>query len=125
MSEFEIHQLIVGSRYEFDLATLIYMVWALAFIVLCRSDDKSWSIPGASLLGGLYLAGAALIALRCVAAVIRSIKQTALLEGTAHQFDFANPAVQLPTLVLRLLLAIIAPVAVIYFLSKKTSAEQR
>lgn len=124
MSEFEVHQLIVGSRYEFDLATLIYLLWALAFIFLCRTDSKPWKLPGALLVGGFYLTGAAFIALRCVAAIIRSIKQTALLDQTAHQFDFANPAVQLPTLVLRLVLAVVAPIVVIYFVSAKASPKQ-
>lgn len=122
MSEFEIHQLIVGSRYEFDFATLAYMGWALAFIIVSRIDDRRWSVAATWLMGSFYLVGAGLIALRCAAAVIRSMKQTGLLSQTAHQFDFANPSIQFPTLILRLLLGILAPVVVIYFLRRKSAS---
>ena len=71
MSEFEIHQLILASRYEFDLATIFYVAFALAMIALAQSSNERWSRQkvGWSLI--FYSSVSALIAIRCAASIVR------------------------------------------------------
>ena len=119
MTEFEIHQLIVGSRYEFDFATVVYMGWSVAFIFLSRMDDRSWSPKTLRIATWLYLAGASFIVVRCVASMLRGIKQTGLLAQTTQQFDFANPLLQVPTLGFRIAIYVMATVAALHFIRSK------
>ena len=119
MSEYELHQLAAGSRYEFDGATLAYMAWAIAFIVLCRPGAQRWSAKSGWLLAALYLAGGALLIVRCAAAMGRYGKQIALLTKLPAEYVLSNPSLQQPTLVIRILLFVIAPLVVLHFIRQR------
>ena len=116
MSEYELHQLAAGSRYEFDGATLAYMAWALLFLFFSCRERERWSAATGWALAILFLAGAGLLVLRCVAAMGRYGKQIALLSQLHSKYVLANPVLQLPTLVIRTALFVIAPLVVIYFI---------
>ncbi len=122
MTEFEVQQLIVGSRYEFDFATLAYMAWALAFIFLSRRSDAPWDKTTYRLATLLYLTGAGFIAIRCLASMLRGLKQNMLLAEMTHQFEVANPAVQYPTLIFRLAIYIVPLIVALHFLRQKKAS---
>ena len=117
MTEYELQQLAAGSRYEFDGATLAYMAWAVVFLFLSRGAADRWSARTGLLLAALYLSGGALMIVRCLAAMGRYGKQIALLNQLPAQYVLANPPLQSSTLVIRMALFAIAPVAVLYFLA--------
>lgn len=117
MTEYELHQLAAGSRYEFDGATLAFMAWGLAFLFLSRGER--WPVSSGVLMGVLYLAGAGLLVIRCVAAMGRYGKQIALLNQLPAEYVLANPSLQLPTLWIRIALFVITPLVVLYFVRQK------
>ncbi|HJT41053.1 MAG TPA: hypothetical protein VJ762_12040 [Sphingobium sp.] len=121
MSEFELHQLAAGSRYEFDIATLVYMAWTLAMLFLCRDRTERWSRGMALSVGALYIAGCALIAVRCIAAMIRYGKEFALLASHPSISVLRNPELQNPTLIIRLAFFVIASMVALHFIRLKAT----
>ena len=116
MTEFEVQHLIVGSRYEFDGATLAYMAWAIAFMFLGRIGGEGWSVTTLGLLTALYLVGGVFLAIRCAASMVRFARQNALLAEFRPKFAVFIPLLNRPTLVLRILLFLITPAVVLHLL---------
>ena len=91
MTEFEIHQLAIVSRSEFDSATVVYMAWAVAFMFLCRDLTARWSARLAVAVGAVYLSGCLLLLLRCSASMVRYGRQLALLHAFPSFSILLNP----------------------------------
>ena len=120
MSEFEIHQLMTGSRYEFDLGTGAYILLAIAVMAVAIRDGPRWSAATAWWIGSFYASCSALIAIRVFASIVRFAKQNELLMTLNPQFVVDNAGIQIPTLVLRALVFAIAPLATIHLLRQRT-----
>ena len=91
MTEFELHQLALVSRYEFDIATVVYMAWTVVFLFLCRDRTERWSRGLGLSVAALYVIGCALIAVRCIAAMNRYGKELALLAKHPSIAIIMNP----------------------------------
>lgn len=120
MTEFELHQLAIQSRSEFDAATVIYMAWAFAFLVLCRDREARWTRGEGIGVGLVYLLGCGLLVVRCVASMVRYGRELALL----HSFDsfaiLSNPGgMWIVTLVLRYAFLAAATIVPLYFVRRK------
>jgi len=119
MSEFELHQLAAGSRYEFDIATMVYMGWTLAVLFLCRDRTVIWSRWVALSVSALYITGCVLIVIRCIAAMVRYGKELALLAPYPSITILLNPGLQDATLIVRIAFFAIASMAALHFIHMK------
>ena len=120
MTEFELHQLAIVSRSEFDTATVIYMAWAIVFLFLCQDRSRRWTVGEGIGIGAIYVSGCGLLVVRCIASMARYGRQLALL----HQFPsfgiLSNPGgMWMVTLVLRYAFLAIATIMPLYFIKKK------
>ena len=101
MTEFEIHQLIIGSRWEFDRASIMVFVLCtvVGLISVCAKNGLNSMVRGALTL--MTLIGTGYFFIRGFAAIRRFILQNELLKDIDAQFVHSFPAVQLPTVLLR------------------------
>lgn len=94
MSEFELHQLLVASRWEFEVPMLAYIAISLGMMALaiCRRGV----IDGLSvrLLQLVYIMLALFMGLRFEAGLVRGQKLGVMLRESGATFDFFNPALQ-------------------------------
>ena len=101
MTEFELQQLLLASRYEFDATTafmtlLGFMVIALSRLPFTRRERQS--------LTTLYLLVQSFCVIRIVAAIVRFGTQSALLTAMDTSYHPGNAWLQLPTVVIRVVL---------------------
>ena len=101
MGEFEIQQLLVATRLEFDLGTAVFVLLSLAVMALAASTRLCGDAISRRLLAAAYLIAAAFVFLRVLAAIIRFAKLMRLLGSSGASLEVTNLAVQLPTLALR------------------------
>ena len=120
MSEFEIHQLVIETRWEFAVPTLAILFVSMGFMAIGLWRTGGLDRIGVRLLQLSYVAIVALLTLRGYAAVVRAIKLTAVLrQSIPHiQFDYMNPAVQYPTVVIRLGTLAILLVVTLFLLNR-------
>ena len=123
MTEFEIHQLAIVSRSEFDGATVVYMAWAAAFMFLCRDLAVRWPARLVVAVGALYLSGCTLLLLRCSASMVRYGKQLALLHPFPSFAVVSNPGgLWWVTLSVRYGFLALATLVPLYFMWLKANA---
>lgn len=107
MTEFELHQLIIQSRWEFDRASIMILLLSAVVCVLSRlrSDGLStklrWGLSALTLVGGLYFF------LRGWAAMRRFFYQSQILDSLDPVYWHGFAPLQLPTLFARLSFLII------------------
>lgn len=124
MSEFELHQLAISSRYEFDIATIVYMAWTAVFLFMCRDRAERWSRGLGLWVAALYVIGCALIAVRCIAAMNRYGKELALLAEYPSISIIMNPGLQTSTLVFRIGFFVIATMIALHFIRRKATTDR-
>ena len=120
MSEYEIHQLVIETRWEFAVPTLTILFVSMGFMAIGIWRTGGLDRISVRLLQLSYVAVVALLTLRGYAAVVRAIKLTAVLRETIPhmQFDYMNPAVQYPTVVIRLGTLAILLVVTLFLLNR-------
>ena len=120
MSEFEIQQLVIETRWEFAVPTLAILFVSMGFMAIGLWRTGGLDRIGVRLLQLSYVAIVALLTLRGYAAVVRAIKLTAVLrQSIPHiQFDYMNPTVQYPTVVIRLGTLAILLVVTLFLLNR-------
>ncbi len=120
MSEYEIHQLVIESRWEFGVPTLAILFVSMGYMAVGVWRTGGLDALSVRLLQLSYVAIVALLALRGYAAVIRAIKLTAVLrQSIPHiQFDYMYPAIQYPTVVLRLATLVILLGVTLFMLNR-------
>ncbi len=125
MSEFEIHQLVIESRWEFAVPTLALVFVSMGFMAVGIWRPGGLDRLSVRLLQLTYLVLAAFLFIRGYAAVLRAIKLTAVLRETIPnmQFDYMNPAVQTPTLVLRLGALVLLLVVTLFLLNRAVRSD--
>ena len=97
MSEFEIQQLFIATRWEFDIPTMLFVFASLAFISLglkFRGTMDKWDVR---LLQLAYVFCSGFLFVRAQAAIVRASRLTELLMSTKPAFTIATPAFQQPT----------------------------
>ena len=119
MSEFELHQLILASRAEFDIATAIMLATSLGFIVIAQLRTVKWSVYARVMVIVTYVVASALIFIRTIASIVRFAKLNALLEAGDPAFIVTNLSLQLPTVALRLVLFVSLFLVTVYFLYRQ------
>lgn len=102
MSEYELQQLLIASRWEFDIPTLLFMALSLVFIVPALLQASRLERLTVLLCQLSYLLAAGFLWLRTHAAIIRGQKLGGLIAGQQAEFEFWNPAFQQPTWYLRI-----------------------
>ena len=120
MSEFEIHKLVIETRWEFAVPTLTILFVSMGFMAIGIWRTGGLDRISVRLLQLSYVAVVALLTLRGYAAVVRAIKLTAVLRETIPhiQFDYMNPTVQYPTVVIRLGTLAILLVVTLFLLNR-------
>ena len=120
MSEFEIHKLVIETRWEFAVPTLAILFVSMGFMAVGIWRSGGLDRISVRLLQLSYVAVVALLTLRGYAAVVRAIKLTAVLRETIPhiQFDYMNPTVQYPTVVIRLGTLAILLVVTLFLLNR-------
>jgi hypothetical protein len=101
MSEFEIQQLLIATRWEFDIPTMLYIVVSLAFILVGMLRSQTSDVISVRALQVAYVFAAGFLYIRAEAAIVRAQKLGALLSASSPSFEIANPALQMPTYYLR------------------------
>ena len=124
MSEFEIHKLVIETRWEFAVPTLTILFVSMGFMAIGIWRTGGLDRISVRLLQLSYVAVVALLTLRGYAAVVRAIKLTAVLRETIPhiQFDYMNPTVQYPTVVIRLGTLAILLVVTLFLLNRAIKA---
>ena len=124
MSEFEIHKLVIETRWEFAVPTLTILFVSMGFMAIGIWRTGALDRISVRLLQLSYVAVVALLTLRGYAAVVRAIKLTAVLRETIPhiQFDYMNPTVQYPTVVIRLGTLAILLVVTLFLLNRAIKA---
>ncbi len=117
MTEYELHQLIVHTRAEFDQPTFLLIVLSVAFIALGIFRANRLTAVQVRVLQLLYLSMAGFLWLRAYAAIVRLRKLSAELRELETVFDYANVSLQITTYFSRISLLVICLAATIYFLN--------
>ena len=124
MTEFEIHQLIIGSRWEFDRASIMIFVLCASVGLISATARNGLNLVARRALFWTTLLGTGYFFIRGFAAMRRFALQNGLLSDIDAHFIHSFPAVQLPTLGLRLaFLAACLIVAIVLINSNKAGAD--
>lgn len=115
MTEYEIHRLIMISRAEFDLATLVVVGLGFAAIGLSGPVARR-GVSAQTWLTVILLTAVVLGGLRTISAVSRFVELREVLREMSPIYHPDIPALQLPTFYLRMALLLIVPAGSIYFI---------
>ena len=120
MDEYQINQLMVAMRAEFDGATALYVLFSLAIMALVsfvsEQRESRWNANISSWLYGFYAVIAAFIVIRGAAAIVRFAELSALLASMDPTYHPGFLPLQLPTVILRLVLLIVTTTVTIKFM---------
>lgn len=105
MSEFEIQQLIIAARADFDAATTTFLGFSLLVMAMAIFSRSQWDRRTRWLFIASYLVTTAFLIFRVLAAMLRFGKAEALLQAPA--FKVMAPMVQAPTFALRVLVFVL------------------
>ena len=111
MSEYEIHNLIMMSRAEFDIGTVVYIATGIALMCVVVLAKSNWSADTRRIITVVYLVVCGLIIIRIVASIVRFGKLNLILESMNPEFIVTNLYLQAPTLLLRIAVLILVPIA--------------
>ena len=125
MSEFEIQQLVIETRWEFAVPSLALVFVSMGFMAVGIWRPGGLDRLSVRLLQVTYVVLVAFLAIRGYAAVVRAIKLTAVLRKTIPnvQFDYMNPAVQTPTVIIRLAALVILLVVTLFLLNRAIKSD--
>lgn len=120
MSEFEIHKLVIATRWEFTVPTLAIIFVSMGYMAVGIWSTGDLDRLSVRLLQLSYVALMVLLTIRGYAAVVRAIKLTAVLTQSIPdmQFNYMNPAIQYPTIIIRLATLVILLVTTLYLLNR-------
>lgn len=120
MSEFEIHQLVILTRWEFAVPTLAILFVSMGYMAVGIWRTGNLDRLSVRLLQLSYVALVVLLTIRGYAAVARAIKLTGLLMQSIPdvQFNYMNPAIQYPTVIIRLATLVILLVVTLFLLNR-------
>ena len=124
-TEFFLQQLIVATRWEFDIPTFLLMAFSIVFMWLAISKRRSLDISSMLLLQLSYLSISAFLYIRFYAAVIRLRKLSYVLVEQNPTFEYWNQAVQMPTYWSRNLLFLVLTVATVNLLLQTRREQAR
>jgi hypothetical protein len=125
VSEFEIQQLVIETRWEFAVPSLALVFVSMGFMAVGIWRPGAMDRLSVRLLQVTYVVLVAFLAIRGYAAVLRAIKLTAVLRATIPnaQFDYMNPAVQTPTVIIRLAALVILLVVTLFLLNRAIKSD--
>ena len=118
MTEYELHELVVATRAEFDLPTFLLIVLSAAFVYLGLQRTAQLPVLPVRLLQLLYSAVAGFLWLRAYAAIVRLRKLSAELRELEPVFDYANASLQVTTYFSRMTMIVICVAVTLYFLER-------
>ncbi len=116
MTEFELHQLLIRSRWEFDRASIMVLVLSLSVCALCRLRSDGMSARLRWGLTALTLVGSAYFFLRGAAAIRRFLHQSQILESLEPLYWHGFVPLQFPTLIARVSLFVACIVIALLFI---------
>ena len=121
MSEFEVHQLLIAQRAEFDIATLTYVAVSGFFIALAILSKSNWEQRTRRLIFVTYLLISAFIVIRIAASIVRFGKLSIILESMDPEFWVSNITLQAPTLILRVAVIIVTAWLTVHIINRTGS----
>jgi len=123
VTEFELQQLFIATRWEFDIPAMLLVGFSLAFIAVRTSSASLLQGYRTYLYSAAYLFVAGFLFVRAYAAVGRAQKLSALLRSVDPAFEVSNPALQLPTYFFRYGLFTVVIVVTLYLLLRARSGK--
>ena len=123
MTEYELHELVVATRAEFDQPTFLLIVLSAAFIYLGLQRPAELPALQVRLLQLLYSVIAGFLWLRTYAAIVRLRKLSAELRELEPVFDYANASLQVATYFSRMAMIVICVAVTLYFLERAREAK--
>lgn len=123
MAEYELQDLLIASRWEFDVPSLIFIFVSAAFMAIAlglKADRLSVRLLQAS-----YLVATVFLVIRTWAAIIRAQKLGGLVASSEPVFEFWNPAMQTPTLYIRIALFLVMTAATLLMLERAGKSPDR
>ena len=123
MTEYELQDLLISSRWEFDIPSIVFLLASLTIIVFAPGvKTDRFNIR---LLQRSYFVASLFLMIRTYAAIIRAQKLGALVAGSEPLFEFWNPAVQTPTLYIRIALFLVLIAATLIVLERTIQATEK
>lgn len=116
MTEYELQNLIIATRWEFDIPTLFLVAVSIAYIAIGLWRSRSLSLLHVILLQISYLLIAAFMWVRAYAAIVRMLKVSNLLVESDPSFQYWNFAIQIPTYYSRMSLFFILTLITLFVL---------
>ena len=118
MTEFEIQELLIASRWEFDVATYFFILVSTVFLAVALSRPGGLDKTAIRLLQLAYVVITAYLYIRTYAAIIRGQKLGGLLVQMDPVFEFWNPSLQQPTWYLRVATFILLTATTVFLLHR-------
>ena len=122
MSEFEIQQLIIASRWEFDVPTLVLIFVSMGGMSVGITRPQSLPVLSVRLLQIAFLIVVGFLYIRAFAAIVRLRKVSYLLIENEPAFEYWNISIQMPTFWLRNALFIMVPLITLLLLERSKRA---
>ena len=119
MTEFEIQQLLIQSRWEFDVATYLFIFSSLSFMAIGTGLKVFHDSLNNKVLQLSYLIVSLFFMIRAYAAIIRGQKLGGLLVEMDPVFEFWNPALQSPTWYIRWATFLIVLITIVLVLNRQ------
>lgn len=118
MTEFELHQVLIHTRAEFDQPTFLLVFLSVGFITIGLWQTGRLPVFQVRMLQVLFVGITGFLWLRAYAAIVRLRKISAELRELETVFDYANPTLQIPTYFGRMSLWLLCLVVALYFLNR-------
>ncbi|MEP7243154.1 MAG: hypothetical protein ABI885_05650 [Gammaproteobacteria bacterium] len=100
-TEFEVQQLLIATRWEFDVPTMLFVIVSMAFIAIGVWRSGRLDVISAPLLQVAYVVVSGFMFIRAYAAIVRARTLGALLTDLTPAFEIANSVLQQATFYLR------------------------
>lgn len=101
MTEFELHQLIIASRAEFDTATVVVFTINLVFCVIALWKVEQLDTSQIRALSFIHLTMTILFTMRAISAIVRFGWLNLELNELDEIFNPTMPFMQIPTVIFR------------------------
>ncbi len=123
MSEFELHQLMIASRWEFDYSTLVVCGIGFLFAIVALAFQGRLKASHSYLMMAMCLVPSAFFGFRAFAAIVRFVKIKREMGEMTLVFDPSYQALQTPTFYSRMFILVLVPLIAIYLLKTAQSKE--
>ena len=117
MTEFEVQQLLVATRWEFDVPTFFFVLVSMGFMAVGVFRPAALTALNVRFLQIAYALISGFMLLRCAAAIVRLKKLSVMLLEMDPTFEYWNRSLQMPTLYARIALFLVVFLLTLFLLN--------